>query len=93
MKLSKDEITKEIRSTGADDPTNLSQRCKQAHEILVASGWPNEPVRPKLKDLLAAAHARNVKATLDAAAEREKKIDLPVVRRGSRKLGAHPNSE
>ena len=63
MKLSKDEITKEIRNVGADesvfvniDPANLKQRCEQAHEILVKSGWPNEPKRVSLKDRLAADH-------------------------------------
>ena len=69
-RLSAPEITKEIRSAGADDlvfpmhpnaddPNNLRQRCEQANEILVKSGWPNEPVRPKIKDLLAAAHERD----------------------------------
>ncbi len=70
--LSKDETQKEIRSVGADDPANMSRRVADAQEIFLKSGWPSEPVRPKLKDLLAAAHERNKKAAIAADIERQK---------------------
>jgi hypothetical protein len=82
--ISKDEIEQEIRSTGADelvfvssDPTKFPERCAQAAAIYAASKWPAENVRPKIKDLLEAAHKRNVAAALAADEERAKNPPKP----------------
>lgn len=73
-KLSAPEIAEEIRATGDD---NFQKRVAEAHEIYVASGWPAPVERPKIKDLLAAAHERNKQDTLQRAAEREKNPQKP----------------